>query len=130
MRFEALFNLMVRFRFIPRHIPLYFLLSISISIFFSALCLFQHAFIFPLSLGAFNIYNIYDECGQDQRRRKLSAVADTAFANADTTELMPLKEAREILSRVMVEVDTKASFTRNAGYGAALNDYSCGEFFF
>lgn len=63
-------------------------------------------------LGNFDVYNIYDVCGQDERRR--------------LAERKTLSEVRKIMSESMVSVDTKQSFTRNAGYGQALNDYTCG----
>lgn len=69
-------------------------------------------------LGTFDVYNIYDECGQDERRRSLMA------KNFDIPK--SLKEVREILSRPSVVVETSDSFSLNAGYGEALNDYSCG----
>lgn len=63
-------------------------------------------------IGQFNIYNIYDECGRDQRRRLRSNSR--------------LQNIRESLSQPSVSVDTKDSFTVNAGYSQALNDYTCG----
>ena len=61
--------------------------------------------------GSFNVYNIYDNCGLDQRRRR------TAESNAKMLDIM---------SSTFVTVETPESFTINAGYGEALNDYSCG----
>lgn len=63
------------------------------------------------------MYNIYDECGQDERRRALSTSSNSRKS---------FKEVREILSRPSVQVETKDSFSLNAGYGEALNDYTCG----
>ena len=67
-----------------------------------------------------SVYNIYDECGQDDRRRKL--MSNTQNLNIPKS----LKEVREILSRPSVVVETSDSFSLNAGYAEALNDYSCG----
>eukprot|EP01033_Poteriospumella_lacustris_P014052 gene14052-10043_t len=63
-------------------------------------------------LGTFDIYNIYDECGQDERRR----LADRKS----------LSEVRSVMAQSTVAVETAQSFSRNAGYGQALNDYTCG----
>jgi carboxypeptidase C (cathepsin A) len=65
-----------------------------------------------LQLGTFDIYNIYDECGQDERRR--------------LSERKSLSEVRAALAQPTVSVETAQSFSRNAGYGQALNDYTCG----
>ena len=51
------------------------------------------------------MYNIYDECGSDERRR-LEAV-----------EAKPFSSVRAALSQSVVTVETKQSFTINAGYG-------------
>lgn len=58
------------------------------------------------------VYNIYDECGQDERRR--------------LSERKSLSEVRAALAQPTVSVETAQSFSRNAGYGQALNDYTCG----
>jgi len=63
-------------------------------------------------IGTFDVYNIYDECGSDERRR--------------LEDKKSFSEVRAALSQPQVEVDTKQSFTINAGYGQALNDYTCG----
>ena len=68
-------------------------------------------------IGTFDVYNIYDECGSDQRRRKL---ADRSH------ERMPFSAVRKMLSADTVEVSTAQSFSINAGYQQALNDYTCG----
>lgn len=60
------------------------------------------------------VYNIYDVCGLDQRRR-LEGSPRRTFA-----------EVRKKLSELVVTVDTADSFTVSAGYGQALNDYVCG----
>jgi serine carboxypeptidase-like clade I len=73
----------------------------------------------PAEVGKFNVYDIYDECGKDQRRR-LSK--DTVAAPA----LDFIQGAKKVLAQKQVLVDTKESFSVNAGYGQALNDYSCG----
>jgi hypothetical protein len=59
------------------------------------------------------VYNIYDLCGNDQRRRLESS--SSSFSSIRST-----------LSKSTVEVETSQSFTRSAGYGQALNDYECG----
>lgn len=64
------------------------------------------------------VYNIYDECGQDQRRRKLGKVSSE---KRNFIDIM-----RDDLSKKQIVVDTKDSFSVSAGYGQALNDYSCG----
>lgn len=58
------------------------------------------------------VYNIYDECGHDDRRR--------ATAKLDMSAL------RATLSEKTVTVDTADSFKVSAGYTQALNDYTCG----
>ena len=58
------------------------------------------------------VYNIYDVCGQDERRR--------------LSERMSLTDVRASLSKPTVNVETAQSFSRNAGYSQALNDYTCG----
>jgi len=68
-------------------------------------------------VGTFDVYNIYDECGSDERRRKL---ADRAH------ERMPFSAVRKMMSADTVEVSTAQSFSINAGYQQALNDYTCG----
>jgi len=68
-------------------------------------------------IGTFDVYNIYDECGSDERRRKL---VDRAH------ERMPFSAVRKMLSADTVEVSTAQSFSINAGYQQALNDYTCG----
>lgn len=65
--------------------------------------------------GNFDIYNIYDECGKDDRRR-LSA----------GKKRFTLQEARERMAAPSVLVETSDSFSIAAGYGQALNDYQCG----
>ena len=66
-------------------------------------------------IGVFNIYNIYDECGRDQRRLEENEGSRTG-----------LMEAFRKMSNKTVHVETVDSFKREAGYGGALNDYSCG----
>jgi len=65
-------------------------------------------------IGNFDVYNIYDECGQDDRRR-LAQKAKGGF-----------RAVREALSAHTVEVSTADSFKVSAGYTQALNDYTCG----
>lgn len=64
-------------------------------------------------IGNFNIYNVYDECGLDQRRNLRS-------------ERLSLQRLYEILDEKSVLVTPKQSWTLAAGYGQALNDYQCG----
>ena len=64
-------------------------------------------------IGQFDIYNIYDECGRDDRRRLKSS----------ETSLM---SAFEAMSQKRVTVETADSFKVSAGYGQALNGYMCG----
>lgn len=71
-------------------------------------------------VGQFNVYNIYDECGADQRRR-LSA--DGTSNNAPKKSF---SDVREALASKVVTVETADSFKVSAGYGQALNDYECG----
>ena len=59
-------------------------------------------------------YNIYDECGQDDRRRTSESPRYT------------LQEARERMSAPSVVVETADSFSVAAGYQQALNGYQCG----
>ena len=61
------------------------------------------------------MYNIYDECGKDDRRRAQS-----------TDKPRSLSAVREALSAKKVAVDTEDSFKISAGYTQALNDYTCG----
>lgn len=63
-------------------------------------------------IGNFYIYNIYDECGADQRRR----------LSSEST----LLDAYDQMSQKKVTVETKDSFHVSAGYGQALNGYECG----
>lgn len=64
-------------------------------------------------IGTFNIYNIYDECGRDQRRLEEGSG-------------MGLMEAFRKMGNKTVDVETTDSFKRSAGYSGALNDYTCG----
>lgn len=63
-------------------------------------------------IGQFNIYNIYDECGADQRRKLRSKPT--------------LSSAFKEMAKGSVIVETADSFRVSAGYGQALNDYQCG----
>ncbi|CAE7531246.1 SCPL27 [Symbiodinium microadriaticum] len=65
-------------------------------------------------IGNFDIYNIYDECGRDDRRRLSEAPR------------ISLQEARERMAAPSVLVETADSFSISAGYGSALNGYQCG----
>jgi len=68
-------------------------------------------------VGSFDIYNIYDECGSDERRRKMAERAH---------ERLSFSAVREVMSAPTVEVSTAQSFSISAGYQQALNDYTCG----
>lgn len=63
------------------------------------------------------VYNIYDECGNDQRRRSLKE---------NGAKKLSFTEIRAQLSKKTVTVETADSFTLAAGYSQALNDYVCG----
>jgi len=65
-------------------------------------------------IGNFDIYNIYDECGKDDRRR------------LSNTKKPSLLSAYKAMSDPSVIVETADSFHVSAGYGQALNDYQCG----
>ena len=67
-------------------------------------------------IGTFDIYNIYDECGRDDRRR----------LDRSERPRVSLQEARQRMSAPSVLVETADSFTVSAGYSQALNDYQCG----
>jgi len=64
------------------------------------------------AIGNFNIYNIYDTCGLDQRRRLRAKPR--------------LSDAHKLMAQKSITVETEDSFRVSAGYGAALNDYLCG----
>jgi len=65
-------------------------------------------------LGQYDVYNIYDECGSDERRKLTSKNG------------LSMMDIRKKLSSAEVLVETKDSFSVSAGYGEALNDYACG----
>jgi carboxypeptidase C (cathepsin A) len=69
-------------------------------------------------VGSFNVYNIYDRCGDDQRRR--------LAANDHVKPKKSLMEVYQTLSQKSVKVETSDSFKVSAGYGEALNDFTCG----
>jgi len=60
------------------------------------------------TLLLFLVYNIYDECGSDERRRRLADKSST------------FTDVRKALSAKQVTVETENSFTVNAGYGQVL----------
>jgi hypothetical protein len=62
------------------------------------------------------VYNIYDECGHDDRRRLESKKTESGGFSA----------VRKALSAKSVIVETAQSFKVSAGYSQALNDYECG----
>ena len=78
-------------------------------------------------MGNFNTYNIYDECGKDQRRRKLSdrkittnhSAPPTDGGDGDGNDLDQYEGVvakwRQILSQKTVSVSTSESMTLNAG---------------
>eukprot|EP01038_Epipyxis_sp_PR26KG_P009761 gene9761-13132_t len=76
----------------------------------------QNLAIMEKQIGDFDVYNIYDRCGKDERRRLMQA----------DHKRKPFQAVREILSNPYVTVETSDSFSINAGYGEALNDYTCG----
>lgn len=63
-------------------------------------------------IGNFDVYNIYDNCGTDQRRR--------------LSERKSMMQVYQEMSSKVLNVETKQSFQVSAGYGGALNDYTCG----
>jgi len=65
-----------------------------------------------VAIGDFDVYNIYDVCGADERRR--------------LTDKKPMTQVRAEMSAATVTVETADSFTISAGYSQALNDYECG----
>jgi hypothetical protein len=65
------------------------------------------------AIGNFDIYNIYDECGKDQRRRL-------------TSRKPSLLSAFKEMANPSITVETADSFRVTAGYTGALNDYLCG----
>lgn len=67
--------------------------------------------------GDFNVYNIYDECGSDQRRRRL---------RGGNSSKLSWYEVSQIMAEPSVYVSTNDSFKVSAGYTQALNDYVCG----
>jgi hypothetical protein len=66
-------------------------------------------------IGKFDIYNIYDECGTDQRRRL-----------DDVSSPKTLNEIKNIMSKDTFVVESKDSFRTSGAYSQALNDYTCG----
>eukprot|EP01034_Spumella_vulgaris_P031226 gene31226-38586_t len=79
----------------------------------SPACLKQLALV-EEQIGQFDVYNIYDECGADERRRLTSAPRPTLGA------------IHNIMSQSTVTVESADSFSVSAGYSQALNDYTCG----
>jgi carboxypeptidase C (cathepsin A) len=65
-------------------------------------------------IGSYNVYNIYDTCGNDQRRR------------LEESKPKSYSQVASEMSAKTVTVETAQSFKVSAGYGAALNDYECG----
>ena len=71
------------------------------------------------AIGQYNVYNIYDTCGNDQRRR-------LADGEEESVARKPLSAVNAEMSAQTVTVETADSFTVSAGYSAALHDYECG----
>lgn len=69
------------------------------------------------AVGQYNVYNIYDTCGNDQRRR---------LSEGEAPVRKPLSAVNAEMSAPTVTVETEQSFTVSAGYSAALHDYECG----
>jgi hypothetical protein len=69
-------------------------------------------------VGTFNIYNIYDTCGRDQRRRRLREVDETSTSDRDH---LSFSKIREVMSSKVLNISTTDSFKVSAGYGEALN---------
>lgn len=67
-------------------------------------------------VGQFYVYNIYDECGHDQRRR----------LGGEEQKKVGILEAYRQMSNRTVLVETADSFRVSAGYSGALTDYQCG----
>lgn len=63
-------------------------------------------------MGDYDVYNVYDECGADNRRR--------------LTVRKPLREVFAAMAAEKVTVMTEDSFRISAGYSATMNDYECG----
>lgn len=67
-------------------------------------------------VGTYNVYNIYDTCGNDQRRR----------LEETSTPKKSFHEVNEEMNVKKITVETEQSFKVSAGYSAALHDYECG----
>ena len=65
-------------------------------------------------MGDFDVYNVYDECGEDNRRK------------LGEKKKMSLLEVSKSMARSEVTVSTSDSFSVSAGYSTTLNDYECG----
>lgn len=61
-------------------------------------------------------YNVYDECGADNRRRALESTERSSF----------MKNVFAKMADSTVTVETESSFRREAGYADSVNDYECG----
>lgn len=64
-------------------------------------------------LGDFDVYDIYDECGSDERRR--------------TSEKVSFQEVRAAMSAKVHEVSFEDSMKKSGGLTQALGDYQCGS---
>lgn len=64
-------------------------------------------------------YNVYDECGADNRRRSLHEDKEAQLRSA-------VKEVFAKLSEPTITIETPASFRRSTGYSDSANDYECG----
>ena len=70
------------------------------------------------AIGQYNVYNIYDTCGNDQRRRLADGEQESARK--------PLTAVNAEMSAQTITVETAESVSVSAGYAAALPDYECG----
>jgi len=64
-------------------------------------------------IGTYNVYNIYDTCGNDQLTQK-------------KTPSKTYAQVIEEMSAKTITVETRDSLRVSAGYSAALHDYECG----
>ena len=65
------------------------------------------------------VYDIYDICGADKRRRLAEEPSSAEHA-------LQFSKAAELMSAKTIRVETPESFTVSAGYSQALNGYECG----
>ena len=65
------------------------------------------------------VYNIYDECGDDYRRRRLG---DNKAGNKQKRSF---QEVRQMMAAESVIVETEDSFSVSAGYSQVGCEYAC-----